>query len=68
LDHTAGVTDQKVRIPATQYCKDMDEENFVTEMRHLLFVGSANFGRVIALATLGQNFGFIASLPCAPDT
>jgi len=44
LDDSAAVSDQKARILATQYCRDVDEENFVTEMRHLLFVHSANVG------------------------
>ena len=44
LDDSAAVSDQKARILATQYCRDVDEKNFVTEMRHLLFVHSANVG------------------------
>jgi len=45
LDHSAAVTDQKARILAAQCCKRVDEESFVTEMRHLLFVHSVNFGK-----------------------
>jgi len=45
LDHSAAVTEQKARILATQYFEDMDEDSFVSEMRHLPFVHSANFGK-----------------------
>ena len=49
LDRSAAVTDQKARILGAQCCKGIDEERFVTEIRHLLFIYSANFGREVLL-------------------
>ena len=59
-DHSAAVTDQKARILAIQDCKDMDEENFVAEMRHLPFVHSANFGKekLLPLDLLNKIYDF----------
>ena len=42
LDLSAAVTDQKMRFLATQYCRDVDEESFVVDMRHLLILEKRN--------------------------
>ena len=60
FDHSAAVTDQKVRILATQYCKDVDGEGFVNEMRSLPFVHSSNFGKekLLPLDLLNKFYDF----------
>ena len=60
LDHSAAVTDQKARILATQYCKYVNEEGFVNEMRHLPFVHSSNFGKekLLPLDLLNKFYDF----------
>ena len=60
LDLSSTVTDQKARISAGQYGRDVNEENLVTEMQNLLFVHSANFGntKLLPLDLLNKIYNF----------
>jgi len=60
LDLSSTVIDQKARISAGQYGRDVNEENLVTEMQNLLFVHSANFGntKLLPLDLLNKIYNF----------